>query len=75
MHVIKSKIFNLTSLIEGKPVLIKKFDETEGKYTGEVIEINPKDTHLIILEGYFIFKDENVRDLIILKYLVKLMMI
>jgi len=58
---------NLKSLIEGKPVLIKKFDETEGKYTGEVIEINPKDTHLIILEGYFIFKDENVRDLINLK--------
>jgi uridine kinase len=58
---------NLKSLIEGKPVLIKKFDETEGKYTGEVIEINPKDTRLIILEGYFIFKDENIRDLINLK--------
>ena len=58
---------NLKSLIEGKPVLIKKFDEIEGKYTGEMIEINPKNTRLIILEGYFIFKDDNVRDLINLK--------
>ena len=58
---------NLKSLIDGKPVSIKKFDETEGRYTGEIIEINPKIVKLIILEGYFIFKDENIRDLINLK--------
>ena len=63
-----TKLYNdLKSLIEGKPVVIKKFDEMEGRYTGETIEINPKNTYLIILEGYFIFKKENVRDLINLK--------
>ena len=58
---------NLLSLINGKPVSIKQFDEIEGRYTGEEIEINPKFISLIILEGYFIFKDDKVRNLINLK--------
>ena len=62
------KLYNdLKSLIEGKPIVLKQFDEMEGRYTGEKIEINPKNDYLIILEGYFIFKNENVRDLINLK--------
>ena len=58
---------NLKSLINGKPVSIKQFDETEGRYTGDEIEINPKTVSLIILEGYFIFRDDKIRDLINLK--------
>ena len=58
---------HLKNLIEGKPIIVKQFDEMEGNYTGGEIEINPKDTKLIILEGYFIFKYEKVRDLINLK--------
>jgi uridine kinase len=58
---------DLSNLIDGKTVHIKKFDEDEGRYTGEQDEINPKNTSLIILEGYFIFKMENVRNLINLK--------
>ena len=58
---------DLSNLIDGKTVHIKKFDEDEGRYTGKQDEINPKNTSLIILEGYFIFKMENVRNLINLK--------
>lgn len=62
------KLYNtLKSLINGKTVIINKFDETEGRYTGEEIEINPTSVSLIILEGYFIFRDEKIRDLINLK--------
>ena len=62
------KLYNtLKSLINGKTVTINKFDETEGRYTGEEIEINPTSVSLIILEGYFIFRDEKIRDLINLK--------
>ena len=57
----------LTNLINGKTAKIRKFDDMEGKYTGEEIEINPNNVTVIILEGYFIFRDEKVRDLINLK--------
>ena len=62
------KLYNtLLSLINGKTVSIKQFDEIEGRYTGDEIEINPKFVTLVILEGYFIFKDEKIRNLINLK--------
>jgi uridine kinase len=57
----------LKKLIQGETVLIKKFDEDEGKYTNETFEINPDKTKLIIIEGFFLFKNQKVRDLINLK--------
>ena len=57
----------LKKLSKGDTVLIKKFDEDEGKYTNETFEINPDKTKLIIIEGFFLFKNQKVRDLINLK--------
>ena len=57
----------LTKLINGEAVHIKKFNEEEGRYTNDEIEINPDKISLVIVEGYFIFKDKDVRDLINLK--------
>ena len=63
---------DLKSLKEGKPITLKKFDQDKGAYTGEVSTVNPDETILIILEGYFIFRDKNVRDLIDLKIFVEI---
>ena len=63
---------HLKSLKEGKPISMRKFDEDLGSYTGEEIIINPNETVLIILEGYFIFRDKQVRDLIDLKIYVEI---
>jgi uridine kinase len=57
----------LKQLIEGKAVFIRKFNEEEGVYTNEEIEINPNEITLVIVEGYFILKDKKIRDLINLK--------
>ena len=57
----------LKKLINGETVYIKKFDEDEGRYTDKEIEINPEKIRLVIIEGYFLFKYEKVRDLINLK--------
>ena len=62
------KLYNtLKKLIDGNPVQIRKFDEEQGVYTGEEIEINPETVSLVIVEGYFLFKNRKVRDLINLK--------
>ena len=62
------KLYNtLKKLIDGNPVQIRKFDEEQGIYTGEEIEINPETVSLVIVEGYFLFKNRKVRDLINLK--------
>jgi len=63
---------NLKSLKEGKSISLRKFDEDKGAYTGEESTINPDETILIILEGYFIFRDKKVRDLIDLKIFVEI---
>ena len=57
----------LKKLNNGEKVSFNKFDEEEGVYTNEKIEINPEQTCLIIVEGYFLFKNKKVRDLINLK--------
>ena len=60
-------IILLKNCIDGNPVQIRKFDEEQGIYTGEEIEINPETVSLVIVEGYFLFKNRKVRDLINLK--------
>ena len=57
----------LKKLINGETVIINKFDEEEGRYTDETIEIDPEKTSLVIVEGYFLFKNKDVRELINLK--------
>ena len=62
------KLYNtLKKLINGESVIINKFDEEEGRYTDETIEIDPEKTSLVIVEGYFLFKNKEVRELINLK--------
>ena len=62
------KLYNtLKKLINGETVIINKFDEEEGRYTDEAIEIDPEKTSLVIVEGYFLFKNKEVRELINLK--------
>lgn len=62
------KLYNtLKKLINGEAVIINKFDEEEGRYTDETIEIDPEKTSLVIVEGYFLFKNKDVRELINLK--------
>ena len=54
-------------MINGETVIINKFDEEEGIYTDEKIEIDPEKISLVIVEGYFLFKNKEVRELINLK--------
>ena len=62
------KLYNtLKKLINGETVIINKFDEEEGRYTDETIEIDHEKTSLVIVEGYFLFKNKEVRELINLK--------
>lgn len=63
---------NLKSLKEGNPISLKIFSEDLGSYTGEEVQINPKETSLVILEGYFLFRDPKVKDLIDLKIYVEI---
>ena len=54
---------NLKDLKEGKPISLRKFDEDSGSYIGEETTIKPKETSMVIMEGYFIFRDKKIRDL------------
>ena len=63
---------NLKSLKEGKDISVRIFSEDKGNYTGEEVTIKTTETCLIILEGYFLFRDKNVRDLIDLKIYVEI---
>jgi len=67
------KLYNtLKDLKDGKTVYINKFNEQEGKYSDIQIEINPEKIDLVIIEGYFLFLDQKVRDLINLKMYVEI---
>ena len=67
------KLYNtLKDLIDGKKVNINKFNEEEGKYTDEQIEINPEKVYLVVVEGYFLFYFQKIRDLINLKIYVEI---
>ena len=57
---------------EGNPITIKKFNEETESYAENEIIIDPKIIPLVLLEGYFIFKDKKVRDLIDLKIFVEI---
>lgn len=62
------KLYNtLKKLNDGEIVHIKKFDEEKGIYDKEEIVINPEKISLVIVEGYFLFRNDKVRDLINLK--------
>ena len=51
------KLYNtLKKLIYGETVLINKFDDEEGRYTDESIEIDLEKTSFVIIEGYFLSK-------------------
>ena len=51
------KLYNtLKKLINGETVLINKFDDEEGRYTDESIEIDLEKTSFVIIEGYFLSK-------------------
>ena len=63
---------DLKSLKEGKPVNINIFKEDLGAYTGDKCTIDPKEVSLVILEGYFLFGEKRVRDLIDLKIYVEI---
>ena len=62
------KLYNtLKKLNDGETVHINKFNEEDGTYTNDEIVINPEEVSLVIVEGYFLFKNEKIRDLINLK--------
>ena len=62
------KLYNtLKKLNDGETVHINKFNEDDGTYTNDEIVINPEEVSLVIVEGYFLFKNEKIRDLINLK--------
>lgn len=62
------KLYNtLKKLNDGETVHINKFNEEDGTYTNDEIVINPEEISLVIVEGYFLFKNEKIRDLINLK--------
>ena len=63
---------NLKSLKEGLPISIKIFSEDSGTYTGEEVSIDPKEISLVILEGYFLFRNPKVKELIDLKIYVEI---
>lgn len=63
---------NLKDLKEGKPISLRKFDEDSGSYIGEETTIKPKETSMVIMEGYFIFRDKKIRDLIDVKIYIEI---
>ena len=63
---------NLKDLKDGKPISLRKFDEDTGSYTGEENIIKPDETSMVIMEGYFIFRDKKVRDLIDVKIYIEI---
>ena len=63
---------NLKDLKEGKPISLRKFDEDSGSYTGEETTIKPKETSMVIMEGYFIKKKKKIRDLIDVKIYIEI---
>ena len=58
----------LKNLNEGKKVKIPYFDENECKFNHEKDKIiDPIETPLIIIDGYFIYKNKKIRDFLDLK--------
>ena len=58
----------LKNLSEGKKVKIPYFDENECKFKHEKDKIiDPTNTPLIIIDGYFIYKNKKIRDFLDIK--------
>ena len=56
----------LKDLSDGKKVTIPTFNEEKMEFSGEKV-IDPVETPLIIVDGYFIFKNQKIRDMLNLK--------
>ena len=63
---------NLLALKEGKPISLKIFNEENFSFSDTEQIIDPKKIPLVLLEGYFIFGDKKIRDLIDLKIFVEI---
>lgn len=63
---------DLTSLKGGKAISMKILNEETGDYLDEEKGIDPKDVSLVIIEGYFLFRDKKIKDLIDLKIYVEI---
>jgi len=63
---------HLTDLKEGKAITMKTLNEETGEYLDEQKTIDPKQASLIIIEGYFLFRDKKIKDLIDLKIYVEI---
>ena len=67
------KLYNdLISLKKGNPITLRKFNEDTGTYSDKTTTIKPKEILMVIIEGYFIFRDKKVKDLIDLKIFVEI---
>ena len=56
----------LMKLKNGEKVQLKKFDEENERFVDEY-EINPANVHVVIVVGYFLYKNEKIRDIINIK--------
>ena len=56
----------LKDLSDGKKINVPNFDEEKCVFSGEKI-IDPTETPLIIIDGYFILKEQKIRDMLNLK--------
>ena len=56
----------LVKIKSGEKVTIKKFDEENEKFVDEY-EIDPSNVHVVIVVGYFLFKNEKTRNIINLR--------
>ena len=56
----------LKDLSEGKKISVPNFDEEKCEFIGEKV-IDPTQTPLIIIDGYFILKEQKIRDMLNLK--------
>ena len=63
---------DLTSLKGGKAISMKILNEETGDFLDEEKAIDPKDVSLVIIEGYFLFRDKKIKDLIDLKIYVEI---
>jgi uridine kinase len=63
-----NKLINcLKKLIEGESIKVPIFNQEKREFSNELNEINPKEHNLIIIEGYFIYNNPELKDMFDLK--------